>query len=341
MKRGPLCRGLFFVSVLAICGAGLAYTAERILQRRTGHSWLLNGWSGLGPTIHDPLLGWASPPSTSWPDLYGPGNDCTFNKRGFRALEEYADAIPSGRRRILCLGDSFLAGLGIDDRATIPAQIEALEPEWQAVNMAKISYGIDQAVLRYERDAQGMEADAVLLAVIDDDLNRARWNYFFGYWPKPRFQIMGEGGLELTGTPVPDFSASIRGPVDLFRRSALFLLPARYMAERSYAQDDNELATRILDRLRRTAMERRHRVALAYLPTVPELRAGALLPSSRLLERYAAERSLPFVNVATAFQGLDTEQLELSFLEVNGHYSDQGSRLVAQALAATIEHLGD
>lgn len=228
-----------------------------------------------------------------------------------------------------------MAGLGVGDESTVTAQLERIRPDVQAMNMAKISYGIDQAVLRYERDAEGMEADFVLLTAIDDNFNRARWDRFFGYWPKPRFAVKG-GELEITAVPVPDFSAPVGGPMDMFRRSALFLLPRQYFAERTYDQDDEKLATLLLDRLGRLAAERGHRAALAYFPTLSEMESGEPLPLAGLLERDAARHGLPFIQLASGFGRLGEEELRASFLEGNGHYSERGGRIVAEALLAEL-----
>jgi hypothetical protein len=318
----------------------LIYVAERVQQSRTGQSWLIDGWSGMGATIHDPLLGWTSPPSTHWPDYYGPGNHCTFNARGFRALEEHDAAVPDGRSRLLVLGDSFADGLGVGDEDTFPAQIEQLCPRVQAVNMAKISYGLDQAVLRYELDAKGMDADIVLLAVIDDDLKRARWDRFNGYWPKPRFRVADDGELELVSTPVPNFSGPISGPFAFLQRSALFLILRRYLAESVRVEDDIALARGILDRLRALANDRAQEVALAYLPTLPELRSGELLPLATILEQYAKRSDMVYVQATTAFESLDAGSIDECFLEVNAHYSPRGNQLVASAIAASLGFAG-
>ena len=330
MPSPGVARGALLALVTFGCAAGLLYAGEHVLLKRTGQSWLFNGWNDLGPTVYDPLLGWTSPASTEWPDLYGPGRHCTYNARAFRATEEHERATPEGRFRALCLGDSFMDGLGLDDSTTIPAQLERLRPEIQAVNMAKISYGLDQAVLRYERDAAELDADAVVLGVIDDDLNRARWDYFFSYWPKPRFRVASGGELELSGAPVPDFSAPIRSPADLFRRSGLFLLPRQYFAERTYGQDDAALARGILDRLRKLAGERGQEVVLAYLPTRPEVESGEMLPLAGVMEAYAQRHGLSFVQGASAFTGMTDKRQ--AFLEVNDHYSALGAALVAKVL---------
>lgn len=328
-------RGALVALVVAACLAALLYAGERFLIRRTGQSWLLYGWNDLGPVVYDPLLGWTSPASTVYPDLYGPARTSTYNARAFRSTEELDAAAPEDRMRVLCLGDSFMDGLGLDDADTIPAQMERLDGRLEAVNMAKISFGLDQAVLRYERDADGIEADIVLLAAIDDDLNRARWDHFFAYWPKPRFRVAGGGSLELVGTPVEDFSLPVHGPGDLLRRSGLYLLLHQYVAKQTYRQSDEALATGILDRLVQLADRRGQRVVLAYLPTRPEVENGQMLPLASLMEGHAARHGLGFVQVSNAFEKLDDPGD--GFLSVNDHYNELGAGLVARLLVSVIE----
>src|SRR5262245_31550996 len=71
----------------------------------------------------DPELGWVNRPSARITDLYGPGRTLTTNAQGFRGLEDTPPAIPPGRYRIVCLGDSFTLGYGVDDATTFPARI--------------------------------------------------------------------------------------------------------------------------------------------------------------------------------------------------------------------------
>ena len=146
--------------------------------------------------------------------------------------------------------------------------------------------------------------------------------------------------MELTGTPVPNFSLQISGPLAFLQRSALFLIARQYLAESFRKQNDSALAWGILDRLRRLAIERGHELALAYLPTIPELHSGRTLPLAALMEQYAMRNSVPFVQTASAFDGMDAEEIDECFLEVNGHYSARGNKLVAAALAGALQ-LGD
>src|SRR5579864_3719422 len=101
---------------------------------------------------YDPVLGWSHRPNLRLADLYGKGASFTTNARGFRALEEYGATIPAGKTRIICLGDSFTMGFGVADDQTYPAQMQALCPAVQTVDMGQGGYGVDQDYLWYKRD---------------------------------------------------------------------------------------------------------------------------------------------------------------------------------------------
>ncbi|MBZ0270081.1 hypothetical protein K8I85_18165, partial [bacterium] len=98
-------------------------------------------------TRYDPELGWANRPSVRIDDLYGPGRSLTTNAQGFRAPCEYAERIPDGTIRLLCSGDSFTLGWGVDDADTWPAQLERLDERVETINLGQGGYGIDQAYL--------------------------------------------------------------------------------------------------------------------------------------------------------------------------------------------------
>ncbi|HSJ05362.1 MAG TPA: hypothetical protein VK936_01585, partial [Longimicrobiales bacterium] len=59
---------------------------------------------------HDELLGWVNMPDVNLPDAYGPGVAVRTNAQRFRSDEEFATAVPPGRLRIICSGDSFTFG---------------------------------------------------------------------------------------------------------------------------------------------------------------------------------------------------------------------------------------
>ncbi|MGH2570030.1 MAG: hypothetical protein ACRDGR_02310 [bacterium] len=98
-------------------------------------------------TTYDDELGWVNVPSTTVKDLYGPGRSLTINAQAFRGKREYEKTPPPGVTRLLCSGDSFTLGWGVDDDDTWCARLERENPELEVVNMGQGGYGIDQAYL--------------------------------------------------------------------------------------------------------------------------------------------------------------------------------------------------
>jgi len=130
-------------------------------------------------TRYDVELGWVSVPSTTVKDLYGPGRTLTVNAQGFRGKHEYAKTPPPGTTRILCSGDSFTLGWGVDDERTWCALLEK-GSGLEVVNMGQGGYGIDQSYLWWRRDGDSISYDVHLLAVIYDDFHRMRLDRFQG-----------------------------------------------------------------------------------------------------------------------------------------------------------------
>jgi len=63
-------------------------------------------------TRYDPELGWASTPGVRLPNFFGPGIGITINSQGLRGQDT---AIEASGFRIVCSGDSFTFGYGVDD----------------------------------------------------------------------------------------------------------------------------------------------------------------------------------------------------------------------------------
>jgi len=61
-------------------------------------------------TKYDPDLGWVNKPNVYLPDMYGPGVYLQTNSQGFRNNNAIDIAVPSGKFRLICSGDSFTLG---------------------------------------------------------------------------------------------------------------------------------------------------------------------------------------------------------------------------------------
>jgi len=156
-------------------------------------------------TLFDPVLGWRNKPGAS----------VTYNRReyktkveinalGFRDVERSV-AKPSGRPRVLVIGDSFVEAYSVERDQSLTRRLEALALEGgcslDVVNAGVHGYSTDQEALWYEREAEPLGADVVVIvAYYNDLLHNVRDRYSAS--PKPRVEVRG-GVLTPLNTPLP------------------------------------------------------------------------------------------------------------------------------------------
>jgi len=154
--------------------------------------------------VADPQLGWAIRPSRRSADgLY------FSSVEGLRSPEPgVALGESHPRHRVAIIGDSFTFGLEVGYADTWGRRLEqALGPDVQVLNFGVDGYGVDQAVLRYQRDVRSWRPDVVILGLITHDLYRSMATYAFVSFPgwpfpfgKPRFVTEGDR-LRLLNVP--------------------------------------------------------------------------------------------------------------------------------------------
>lgn len=150
-----------------------------------------------------PELGWAPVRNNAQPDYYGRGRSLTVNSQGARGAREYENPKPEDRYRILCIGDSFTFGHGVDDADCFPAQLEAIHPLVEAVNLGVPGYSTGQGWLMAQRATAEFTPDLVLVTLIWADLKRMTIG-IPGYENEvPKFKLT-ENGFEMYGIPIPE-----------------------------------------------------------------------------------------------------------------------------------------
>jgi hypothetical protein len=150
---------------------------------------------------HDELLGWVNLPNVHLPDMYGPGVEVRTNSQRFRNRQDFTQAVPDGRIRIICSGDSFTFGYGVANDEVWCERLVSLDPRLETVNMGLGGYGVDQAYLWYRRDGVGLDHDLHVFAFLTDDFRRMRSDRFMGYG-KPLLAVRNDS-LVVTNYPVP------------------------------------------------------------------------------------------------------------------------------------------
>ena len=129
------------------------------------------------------------------------------NSIGARGTREYALDKPAGVTRVVCVGDSFTWGDEVGDADTFEAQLEALRPDVECINLGVAAYGTDQALLRWRRDGERLAPDLLVVGFLVENVGRNVNRYRPLWYPssgaapaKPRF-VLAKNGLELVPQP--------------------------------------------------------------------------------------------------------------------------------------------
>jgi hypothetical protein len=150
--------------------------------------------------VVDDRLGWA--PGRARRSKEGLYSTSIEGFRSATSASSYA-ARPPGPR-IAIVGDSFTFGLEVPFESSWGAVLEqSLGDRATVLNMGVDGYGVDQAVLRYERDARPWKPAVSILGFIEHDLLRSTSVYSFVTFPewgfpfsKPHF-VVQDGTLKL------------------------------------------------------------------------------------------------------------------------------------------------
>ncbi len=305
--------------------------------------------------VYDSDLGWSLRPGVRSRDGMFSADETGARRTGSASSDESA-------LRIVTVGDSFTFGDEVGDDQTWPAQLERLlgseERPVDVINLGVNGYGVDQAVLRYERDGASREPDVVILGLQAENLlrnlNVVRAIYFPGTslpLSKPRFVLGGEG-LRLvnrpTATPEQVLEAledptghplfEYEGWLDWrFERSgaeasALVSL-VRSLADRHprdtgyvLTQEMAAIGTRTIDRLANAAKADGARFLVVHVPRRHDLQtiAGGDAPwYGAWIDEIGARHEL----VRPELDAAD------SLFEPGGHYSQAQNLHVAETLA--------
>jgi lysophospholipase L1-like esterase len=165
---------------------------------------------------HDDMLGWSLEPNARG-RFVGPrpfpvefDTAIETNSLGLRGPEIPPDA--SGERRVLFLGDSFVAGFEVEQHQTFTALLEKRlqrrhGPRLRVINAAVRGYGTDQSYLWFRENGRALGAELVVAVFsandFEDNVTFHRPRRPFG---KPAFALLPTGGLQLRGTPVPRYA---------------------------------------------------------------------------------------------------------------------------------------
>src|SRR5271157_4803646 len=134
------------------------------------------------------------------PQHLWPGEIPADELAALRNNADFATKVPPGKTRIVCSGDSFTLGNGVDNDHTWPQLLASRAKNLETVNMGQGGYGADQAYLWYKRDGVPLDHNIQIFALISPDFYRMQHSSFNGYG-KPMLTVENER-LVTTNVPV-------------------------------------------------------------------------------------------------------------------------------------------
>ncbi len=158
----------------------------------------------------DSQLGWRGIPNL----------ECTFtdrsfsvslstNSRGFRDREHSLQK-SRGVTRVMCVGDSFTRGYGIDQDKIFTSILEEkfsrIDSSVEIINAGLGGYSTDHALLYLQLEGFDYSPDIVICQAAENDLGGNIESIIEGRYHKPYFVLDDAGELTLNNFPVPPFS---------------------------------------------------------------------------------------------------------------------------------------
>lgn len=303
----------------------------------------------LAHSRYDAELGWVNRPNLFLDSVYGPGIFIRTNAQGFRNAQNFPAEAPPGRLRVICSGDSFTFGYGVDNDHTWCQQLVAIDHRLETLNLGQSGYGLDQAFLRYRRDGSKLEHHVHILAFITEDFFRMRRKVFY-WFGKPQLALR-QGELVTVNVPVPQrrfaswwnrWAAPAVGElrtVQLMRAAAGRISGAGAQTAPDSATWATALA--VFQALQATSATRGSTLVLVYLPVIRDYAGQESVPWRARLRAASDSMGIAYVDLVDALRRLDADSVGPLFQPPGqhplrsprlGHMTEQGNRWVAEEL---------
>ncbi len=149
---------------------------------------------------YDKFLGWSPRPNKIRYDLvksFGEKSKKKFKKVKYRSNKFAARFNPgfeNKREKIVTFGDSFVFARHVNDNETWQNKLSKLTNS-NVTNFGVGNYGVDQSILKMEKDLKGKSKKIVILGFVPETIVRVHsiWRHFYEYGNyfafKPRFKI--------------------------------------------------------------------------------------------------------------------------------------------------------
>jgi lysophospholipase L1-like esterase len=150
---------------------------------------------------YDADAGWRCRPDIDLrfvqPGLYDVRVRC--NSQGLRD-RDHAVAKAAGVVRILCVGDSYVWGQGVENEQTVASLVERDLPGVETINLGVAGYSAVQELVRLETDGLEYRPDWTVVFFCDNDLDS---NFETKDGRRPLVELRDDDALHIVNRPVP------------------------------------------------------------------------------------------------------------------------------------------
>lgn len=293
-------------------------------------------------TEFDRDLGWVNAPSVFLRAFYGKGRHLRTNSQRFRNAHDFTKAVPPGKVRAVCTGDSFTLGYGVNNDDAWCELLGKKDSRFETVNMGQGGYGVDQAYLWYRRDGLALEHDVLIFAFIAEDFGRMMCETFLGY-PKPLLTVEDRKPRIKQHSSRYGFLTAGLGQ----RLRNLRFLELWRSRERTEPDpqvdfrvmtdaDARALALSIFEDLAAIQTQRKQSWIVVLLPTLDDYAVGETDVWRDFLSVELAKRGIPFLDLVPPMRALPKNIVSTLY---RGHYNETGNRWVADRIYAAVTNL--
>jgi hypothetical protein len=220
----------------------------------------------------------------------------------------------------------------------------------EVINAGVSGYSTDQELLWYENEGIKYETDLVILVIAGNDVGDNERQLVSNIYYKPRF-VFQDGGLVLTGSPVPKTSPQGKLIYSLSQRSALaYFLVLRYFDLLSlYGKlkvDSDHVPSPVSDTNSETEPFQLTIALIDEIRNIAESRNAKfmIVTTSRWWDHPSGETYNDFVTTmqSEGFLVLDVESMpgfdaDEMLIPEDGHWNQSGHEFVSEKIKALIE----
>ncbi len=280
--------------------------------------------------------------------------DIAINSKGLRD-REFPYEKPAGTRRVLCLGDSFTFGYGVEAGETFAKLLErALDDSaaggarWEVLNAGIGSTGTAHQLARYESDGRRYSPDIVVVCFCP--ANDFFDNISSGLYTIESDTLVRHDAVRTRARGIQRFTRFVPGYRYLSSRSHLLNLVRYRVAAMNYhelnrqvsqsAKPDsvvarhNEMTRRLLDAFERSCGRAGSEFVVMFMPPP---RTGDAARWTAEMIAHCETRGIDVLDLAPPFEAARQEGIQ-TYYRFEGHWNATGHEVAARALHDYLVH---